>query len=164
MFNDKLYFAGRDDDHGVELWSSDGTSAGTGFLKDLRTGTCCSSSQSSGPVRASLDRMRTPHQLSPALSVPLIACSRVCLQRFFVVFDNHLFFRAPVDGYEHHLLKSDGTASGTVVVKKISYYSRPVIFNNEFFFVSDDGIWSSDGTADGTSSFKDLVNVGVRSL
>lgn len=53
VFNDKLFFGGTDEAHGVELWSSDGTSTGTEFLKDLRTGVCCVNGPKIGPVRAS---------------------------------------------------------------------------------------------------------------
>jgi ELWxxDGT repeat protein len=34
----RLYFTGYDPDHGAELWSSDGTVAGTGLVADLRPG------------------------------------------------------------------------------------------------------------------------------
>lgn len=39
VFNNQLYFYGYDTEHGAELWTSDGTSAGTKLMFDLNTGT-----------------------------------------------------------------------------------------------------------------------------
>src|SRR5207253_3706320 len=39
IFGDYLYFGGDDDVHGDELWRTDGTSAGTKMVADLRPGT-----------------------------------------------------------------------------------------------------------------------------
>ena len=39
IFNNKLYFRGWDEDHGFELWESDGTTGGTKMVKDLYEGT-----------------------------------------------------------------------------------------------------------------------------
>lgn len=36
VFNDNLYFSGHTKESGWELWQSDGTSQGTGFLKDIK--------------------------------------------------------------------------------------------------------------------------------
>jgi ELWxxDGT repeat protein len=80
-----------------------------------------------------------------------------------------LFFPADdgVNGVE--LWKTDGTASGTVLVKDInpSGPSNPgsfVVFNNTLFFIASDGVtgfelWKSDGTAAGTVLVKD-INTG----
>ena len=37
ILNDKMYFVANDGVHGYELWSTDGTAAGTSLLKDIRT-------------------------------------------------------------------------------------------------------------------------------
>ena len=41
--NGSFYFAGRDSIHGSELWKSNGTSTGTNFLADIKTGPAASS-------------------------------------------------------------------------------------------------------------------------
>ena len=38
-FNDKLYFQATDEEHGTELWTTDGTENGTNLVVDLRPGT-----------------------------------------------------------------------------------------------------------------------------
>ncbi|MGB0787857.1 MAG: ELWxxDGT repeat protein, partial [Candidatus Poseidoniaceae archaeon] len=86
------------------------------------------------------------------------------------VFDNSLYFRAqgyvPTShGYE--LWKTDGTASGTVLVKDIrsgSSSSSPNGFRavgDTLYFYADDGthgyeLWKTDGTASGTVMVKDI--------
>src|SRR4029453_12313691 len=39
LVGDTIFFAAREDDHGRELWKTDGTAAGTAFVKDIRPGT-----------------------------------------------------------------------------------------------------------------------------
>ena len=64
------------------------------------------------------------------------------------------------------LLKSDGTAEGTKVLKEFQSINDLVEVNGELYFIADDGtgpdatggnrLWRSDGTARGTVLVKDL--------
>ena len=58
------------------------------------------------------------------------------------------------------LLKSDGTAEGTKVLKEFTTIDDLVEVNGELYFIADDGtgnrLWRSDGTARGTILVKDL--------
>ena len=86
------------------------------------------------------------------------------------MFDNTLYFRATDGTNGRELWKSDGTASGTVMVKDInsgSASSHPTylaVFNNELYFSASDGndfdrneeLWKSDGTDAGTVMVKDI--------
>lgn len=84
----------------------------------------------------------------------------------FYVFNNTLFFSATNDkGAE--LWKSDGTATGTVMVKDIrpgNESSRPAKFtkvgNTLFFITKTTGngyeVWKTDGTENGTRLVKDI--------
>ena len=78
-----------------------------------------------------------------------------------------IYFQAydGVNGYE--LWKSDGTTSGTVMVKDIyngsgsSYPQELTAVGNTLYFTADDGsngreLWKSDGTASGTVMVKDI--------
>jgi len=84
--------------------------------------------------------------------------------------NNELYFSADdgVNGKE--LWKSDGTATGTVMVKDINGSGNfsPVyltFMNNKIYFSADDGVngyelWKSDGTAIGTVMVKDINGPG----
>ena len=81
---------------------------------------------------------------------------------------NHLYFSANdgINGME--LWKTDGTVSGTMMVKDLNpgaTGSNPTgltVFNNVLYFAATDAngteLWKSDGTANGTVLFKDLVS------
>src|SRR5262245_30422281 len=70
-------------------------------------------------------------------------------------------------GYRAELWKSDGTAAGTILVKRISgdpgtYPLRELtVLGDKLLFVADDGstgdeLWRSDGTANGTELVADI--------
>ena len=85
----------------------------------------------------------------------------------FAAMGNHLYFSANdgINGME--LWKTDGTVSGTMMVKDLNpgaTGSNPTgltVFNNVLYFAATDAngteLWKSDGTANGTVLFKDFV-------
>ena len=144
VFNDFLFFSANDG-NGSELWKTDGTVAGTVRVKDIFPG-----DDGFGNVNGG-----NPNYLT--------------------VFNNELFFAAS-DGNGTELWKTDGTESGTVMVKDIfpggdgygnvnsgePYYLT--VFNNELFFAATDGngteLWKTDGTESGTVMVKDIYPGG----
>jgi ELWxxDGT repeat protein len=84
----------------------------------------------------------------------------------FAEFDGKVYFSADdgVNGSE--LWVSDGTASGTIMLKDINTGagSSPggfTVFDGKLYFAADDGVdgrelWVSDGTATGTTLFKNI--------
>lgn len=115
-FNNGLFFPANDGVNGVELWKSDGTMNGTVLVKDISLGSGAS---------------------NPA---------------FLVKIDNVLYFsggienNAGVGTIGAELWKSDGTPSGTLLVKDIYagvYSSNPsLLFNHNgtLYFSADNGV------------------------
>ena len=132
-----IYFRGDDGTNGMELWKTDGTTSGTMMVKDIWSGS------SSG------------HLWNGSL-----------IGWPYVNIGNTVYFAANdgTNGYE--LWKTDGTASGTVMVKDInasgsSFPSSMYALGNTLYFRADDGtngneLWKSDGTASGTVMVKDI--------
>jgi ELWxxDGT repeat protein len=137
-FNNEAYFSGYTNSYGLELWKSDGTDAGTVIVKDINPGTV----------------PRTPY-------------GRNADPNHFFTFNNTLYFTAEKEGYGIELWKTDGTESGTTMVKDInsgSSSSNPnhfFIYNNEIYFTastSSNGreLWKTNGTDAGTVMIKDI--------
>ena len=96
------------------------------------------------------------------------------VQVIYSFFNNGIYFIANdgINGVE--LWKSDGTESGTLLLKDIdsnysglNYGNQFLILNSQFYFFANDGIngnelWKSDGTEVGTTIVKD-IRIGSRS-
>lgn len=139
-----IYFFADDGVHGWELWKTDGTAAGTTMVKDIQVGSA------SGICEVDIE-------------TPFYAYGSA----------NTLFFAANDGTNGCELWKTDGTPTGTIMVKNINpnMGSNPFSFvqaaTNKVFFVANNGtnlreLWVTDGTATGTNLVKD-INVGNNS-
>lgn len=133
----KMVFAAVDDFNGTpQAWVTDGTEAGTFKLK-----------------------------------IPGVSLLN---PRWFKEFNGKLYFTANSVGNGYEIWSTDGTIAGTSLLTNINPGSGSafnlnwdpsfLVFNNKMFFKADNGVngielWSTDGTATGTSMLKD-INVG----
>lgn len=143
-FKGVLYFTGADKDHGVELWKTDGTPAGTIMVKDInKVYTSTGGTEGSSPWN-------------------------------LINVNGTLFFFADDGVHGRELWKTDGTEAGTTMVKDIrakdggssnSSLDESVIkyetvnlaaVNGTLFFTIGSFLWKSDGTEKGTVMVKDL--------
>jgi RHS repeat-associated protein len=145
--NGTLFFAGFDSAHGTELWKSDGTAAGTMRVTDINSG-----SVSSWPGGSGISGFGAGGSLP---------------NRRMVAIGSTLYFVAEDSTHGEELWKSDGTSSGTVMVKDINVGSgsssicRLTNINGTLYFAANDGtsgleLWTSDGTSSGTTIVKDI--------
>ena len=132
---DAAYFSGSaSSEQDAELWMSDGTEAGTVLVKDIRP----------GPEGSN------PKYLEPSGG--------------HVFFDADLADEQVENASTTYLWASDGTDAGTIPLLKESYYwSRPVQFQGETYFLANsadqNGLWKSNGTTAGTELVRTTANL-----
>lgn len=168
-----MFFNGYDAANGNELWVTEGTAISTHIVKDINSGTGSSSPfafckignevfftaiESSGRKL-----WKTDGTNAGTLQIP-VAEPFFILDNAVGMVNNKMIFYAhnTVDGYEPYV--SDGTASGTFMLKNINGTGNSWIsqsqnahlrFNSKYcFFVANNGtanaLWRTDGTSSGT--------------
>jgi ELWxxDGT repeat protein/VCBS repeat-containing protein len=180
----KLYFTANDGTNGRELWTTDGTSAGTVMVTNLRTGNADAFSTNDDllDVNGTLfftatdatngrELWKTNGTAAGTVRVRDIAAGTGNgISGSELVNVNGVVYFAANDGLNGiELWKSDGTTAGTVLVRNIdgaSTNSSPtlltnvngVLYFNAFDTTAGNELWRSDGTAAGTVRVADLVN------
>jgi len=168
-----IYLTGYDEEHGYELWKSDGTAAGTALLKDLVPG-----AESSDPMQFTLigntvyfvagsGLWKTDGTPGGTARVKQYGFAMFPNYRPQVAWKNELYFSQNSFGSRQDLVKSDGTAKGTVKIAELQYQSNHFpdgFFAHSFtaagdllYFIVDSGytgdprtLWRTDGTKKGT--------------
>ncbi len=171
----RVFFVGADYRNGYEIWTSDGTPAGTQLVRDIAAGPdnafIGAMATLNGKLFFSASDYHTPIELwqsdgTAAGTAPVrpqsaggptnpTSLTSVGAMLYFVALD--------AQG-DTSLWKSDGTAAGTVVVKQLEATSLAAV-GSRLFFVAHDSthgseLWVSDGTAAGTRMVKDINLAG----
>ena len=145
IFNNLIYFSAYNTDNGTELWATDGTSGGTFMVKDIYPG----------------------FSYFPDENQELDSLPNGSGANNFFIYNDRLFFSAVDSAHGNELWSTDGTDTGTVLVKDIcpgNCFGSPfgfTIYNGLLFFAARDAVhgyelWKSDGTANGTVMIKDI--------
>jgi ELWxxDGT repeat protein len=169
-----MYFNADDGVTGVELWKTNGTSAGTVMVKDINPGSANSYPQygilfngelyfDAGNDSVSRELFKSDGTAAGTALLKDIGQNlpNPSFPGSFKIYNNELYFTArPLNG-EFWIHKTDGTANGTVVVNNqiVAYNGDPLhIYNNNMYFAGfpatnfwDRELYKCDGTSTGTS-------------
>jgi ELWxxDGT repeat protein len=176
-----VYFICNTPGEGEELWRTDGSSAGTILLKDIKPGNASSTPIMLGTYKSKLifNAEDLLHGREPWISdgtpagtnmIKDIATGPLSSSADnFIAFNDKMLFAALDITNGQELWETDGTDAGTTLLKDIepgNIGSAPVLYNaikagNKLFFTAftlDNGLelWSTDGTTAGTQLFKDI--------
>ena len=167
-FGSRTFFVATTDAAGTELWSTDGTSAGTAIVSDIIPGPGSSNPSALQVVNGSLlfnardvnhgielwatdgtaagTHLLTDINPGPTSSQPF---SRI-------VYENRMLFNADDGTNGRELWTTDGTAGGTRLLKDLNPGSASgnpggfCTFVDSVYFFAAGGLWKTDGTEAGT--------------
>ncbi len=179
LIKDIAYFGADDGIHGMELWRSDGTSAGTYLVKDINAGALGSGVTSIIVVNGKLffSAYTDADGWEPWTSDGTEAGTKEIIQidnslphnysEGFLRVGDKVFFATNSD-FGSDLFITDGTAGGTKLLYNFNltdpyagYITEPVAAHGLLFFSAwtptyGRELWRSDGTAEGTYMVKDI--------
>ena len=167
-FGGRTFFSATTAEAGTELWSTDGTSAGTSMVADIIPGTGSSSPGSLMVVNGVLlfNAHDVNHGIELWASDGTTAGTHLLLDinpgptssqpSSRILYKNRMLFSADDGTSGRELWITDGTAAGTHLVKDINpgaAASNPgyfVAFGGSVYFSALGGLWKTDGTEAGT--------------
>jgi ELWxxDGT repeat protein len=187
VYNGLLYFSATDGTHGEALWRTDGTDSGTIMIKydtthvfDPRNFIVFNNKlffraydNTHGTELWTSDGTTAGTQLFKDISTGSGGgMSNGPSNNIFTIMGTKLYFYAETAASGLELWVSDGTSSGTVMLKDIYPGSNDAInpgeasplvqYNNKLYFTANDSThgfepWYTDGTTAGTQMLKDIV-------
>lgn len=167
---DVVYFRGRDEGHGYELWKTDGTEAGTVMVKDIRPGQNQSYPRDLMPVGDRLlftadgDDLRPANWISDGTEEGTVRLGGPAPSGAHIT-GGTLFYSASTGNVSHGMgffAASGGSFPGGVELNKYlngpSIYGRPFVPTDRgvsfdpgiLVFPCGESLWQSDGTVAGT--------------
>ena len=182
-----LYFTANDGTHGVELWESNGTAAGTFMVADINPGSAGSYPGNLTAVNGTLlfaaydgihgtELWESDGTAAGTVMLADINPGGGSYPLPLTVANGTLLFTADDGVHGVELWKSDGTTAGTVLVKDIdvsqttqgSYPENLIALDGTLYFAANDGeggeeLWKSDGTAGGTVPVLSFQQIGLDS-
>jgi len=171
--NNKIYFLGRENFSGYQIWETNGTPAGTVKAKDINS-------------NYFIDELVVVgnkiffYQNKELWSFDTVSNNLLQLKTFeysgnvkLYSFNNQLFLAANDGISGKEVWKSDGTVAGTTLLKDIALNSGSSISNDfkiltlnngKFYFIANTStgyqLYESDGTTAGTISVKPIQGIG----
>lgn len=176
-FKDRLYFLGQSYETGFEIFSTDGTEAGTDLFKEFVPGQRGISSQVSFGATDDFMLLAFSTDKGSALwktdgtpeGTKLIGSMKSYQSWPMVELNGILYFWSTDDEHGVEPWRSDGTAEGTYMVKDLmegaasSVYGQMTAADNQIFFTANDGVgvelWRTDGTSVGTTLVRDFQKI-----
>jgi len=178
-FSGTVYFTASDTLHGLELWKTDGTDAGTVRLTDLCPGSCDSFPRNLTVLGTSIyfSADDGAHGFEPWVTDGTTAGTRMILDavsglggstpNFLRVLGGRVIYAASDPAAGPELWVTDGSAGGThrlVDIKPGPEGSGATpwqVVGSDLFFAADDGthgqeLWATDGTVAGTRLVRDI--------
>jgi ELWxxDGT repeat protein len=165
-FEDRLFFSGWDEEHGYELWETDGTGPGTRRVKDLCPGPCDGDPRSFRVVlgRLLLEAFGSGLWASdgtPQGTVLLAPVPDFTMPLDVAVLDGRVLFTGIDPARGSQPMATDLSPEGTKLLLPLgngiaagSQISNPTRLGARVVFTAcsgrDSGVWVSDGTAAGT--------------
>jgi ELWxxDGT repeat protein len=187
-----IYFLANDGTHGWEPWRSDGSTAGTSLLKDINPGASSSDGLISpgvvvdGRVCFEANDGIHGHELwrtdgteaGTALVKDIVPGGGASELMRLTGFNGAVIFWVENATEGLKLWRSDGTEEGTVLLRDFSggapssnigltpfvEVNGALAFSTNVGSSSTEGLWKTDGTADGTVRLKELYPVLARGL
>jgi len=181
-FKSELYFQANDGSTGVELWVTDGTMFDTKLFKDINSGSASSNPSNFVVLGNRMIFAATTKSYGRELWVtdgtpdgtmlmydiyPGTTGSNLDLRPEYRVGNNKTIFTADNGSNGESLYVTDGTVSGTIMLKDLSsdpqsvVISRPVKQSvDQIFFTFGTELWVTDGTQSGTKVVDQDVIIG----
>lgn len=181
-----LFFAGKDETNGIELWTTNGTVDGTRIVKNIAGPDNLTNILNSDPYQFVYYNGKTffiaddgvngrelwvtdGTEAGTVMVKDIFPGSSGSNILYMTVYNNKLYFSAVSShdanyNYDTELWVTDGTKAGTVLVKDIypgTYGSNPsnlTVFNNKLYFAANDGIYGTElWVTDGTETGTAIV-------